>query len=156
MKNTGISFEIPNNYGSYLSDILEPLSYSDYQWLIDDDEIHLMRNNEFTNEFLFNESRILSGKELYNVSKSNTYYMVFVTLRAFYKNVAIERVLNYSEFLKSDCKIIIGVYDCSEVMIWSKDTELIVRIYDYTLSKGFKKVEYISEEELIAGKYHIE
>ncbi|URZ06114.1 DUF2691 family protein [Clostridium felsineum] len=155
MKNMGISFEIPNNYGSYLSDILEPLGYSDYKWLIDDDEIHLMYNNEFTDEFLFNDS-ILSGEELYSISKNNTYYMVFATLRAFYKESTVKKVLSYNEFLKSDCKIIIGIYDCSEVILLSKDTELIARMYDYTLYKGFKKVEYISEEELIAGKYHID
>jgi hypothetical protein len=103
MRNMGVMFEIPNEYGNYLFDILEPLPINCYQWLIDNDEIHLLDDNKFTNEFLFNEDRIISGKELYRSSKDNTYYMIFVNLRAFFKDGTIKTVSKYKEFLESDC-----------------------------------------------------
>lgn len=156
MKNMGVSFKIPNEYGNYLSNILESLPFSDYQWLIDNDEIHLLHDGKFTNEFLFNEDRILPGEKLYNTSKYNTYYMVFITLRAFSKDGIIKSVLTYKEFLESDCRIILAVDDCSNIMFWCKDSQLISQMHSYALSKGYECVKYISEEELIEGKYYID
>ncbi|PTR88695.1 DUF2691 family protein [Bacillus anthracis] len=135
MKNMGVTFEIPNEYGNYLSDILEPLP---------------------TNEFLFDEDRILSGEKLYESSKNNTYYMIFVTLRGFFKEGIIKAVSKYNEFLESDCKIILAVYDCSYVVFWCKDSQLISNMYMQAISKGYENVKYISEEDLIAHKYYIE
>lgn len=157
MKNMGVSFEIPNKYGKYLSDILEPIPFGEYQWLIDNDEIHLLENNKFTNEFLFkDEDRIISGETLYNNAKSNTYYMVFVTLRAFFKDGTLQEVSTYREFLESDCQIILAVYDGSYVMFWCKDNQLVLNMYSYALSKGYENIKYISEKDLIEKKYLIE
>lgn len=105
MKNIGVIFEIPNEYGNYLYDILEPLPVDCYEWLIDNDEIYLLNDNEFTNEFLFDEDRILSGEKLYERSKNNTYYMIFVTLRGFFKEGIIKAVSKYNEFWKVIVKL---------------------------------------------------
>jgi len=157
MKNMGVRFEIPNEYGNYLSDILQPLPINCYQWLVDNDEIHLLNDNEFTNGFLFgDDDRILSGERLFESSKNNTYYMVFLTLRAFLKDGIIKEVSKYEEFLESDCQIILAVYDCSYVMFWCKDSQLVSDMYKYALSKSYKDVKYISEEDLMAHKYYIE
>ncbi|WP_069997333.1 DUF2691 family protein [Cellulosilyticum sp. I15G10I2] len=106
MNNMGVCFEIPNSYGSYLSEILEHIPFEEFQWLINSDEIHLLDNNEFTNEFLVKEEdRILPGDRLYNTAKSNAYYMVFVTLRAFLKVIIavtfVQAVLQIKEAYKS-------------------------------------------------------
>jgi hypothetical protein len=76
MKDVGVIFEISNEYGSYLSEILEPLPVNLYDWVIDNDEIHLVDNDEFSNEFLFNENGVISGEKLYETSKNNIYYEV--------------------------------------------------------------------------------
>jgi hypothetical protein len=157
MKNMGVVFEIPNKYGKYLSDILEPLPFSEYHWLIDNDEIHLLENNEFTNEFLFKEEhRIISGEGLYNTAKTNNYYLVFVTLKAFYKNGIVQPVSSYREFLDSDCQVALAVYDCSYVMFWCKNNKLVLNMYNYAQSKGYKNIKYISEKDLIEKKYIID
>jgi len=149
MNDMGLSFKIPNEYGNYLSDILEPLP-------IDNDEIHLLKDNEFTNEFLFNKDGILSGEKLYDTSKYNTYYMVFVTVRAFCKDGIIESVSKYKDFFESDCKIILAVYDCSYVIFWCKDNQLVSNMYSYALSKKYENIKYISGKDLIENKYYIE
>ncbi|WP_238907051.1 MULTISPECIES: DUF2691 family protein [unclassified Clostridium] len=156
MKDVGVIFEIPNEYGKYLSEILEPLPVSLYDWVIDNDEIHLVDNDEFSNKFLFNENVMISGEKLYETSKTNTYYMVFVTLKGFFKDGHIKDISNYEEFLKSDCQIILGVYDCSQVMFWCKDSNLISNMYVYVQSKGYENVGYINEKEVNEGKYRIE
>ena len=157
MKNMGVSFKIPNEYGKYLSDILEPISFGEYQWLIDNDEIHILDNNEFTNEFLFKkEDRIIQSERLYNIAKINTYYLVFITLRAFFKDGTVQSVRTYKEFLDSDCQIALAVYDCSYVMFWCKSNQMVPKMYNYALSKGYEDVEYIYENDLLKEKYYIE
>ncbi|WP_312648952.1 DUF2691 family protein [Aminipila sp.] len=150
MENKGVSFQIPNEYGNYLSYLLEPLPYSDYQWLIDYNEIHLLHGNELIDKPLFNDN-LLTGNELYNIAKDNRYYMIFVTLMAFNKGENIQRISNYKEFIESDCKIFLTVYDCSGVIFLSKDVQLISMMYSYAQSKGYEDVNYISEKELIEG-----
>ncbi len=114
-----------------------------------------MDDNKFTNEFLFNEDRIISGEELYKSSKDNTYYMIFIILWAFFKDVTIKTVSKYKEFLESHCQIALAVCDCSYVMFWCKDSQLVSDMYMYALSKGYENVKYISEEGLIAKKCYI-
>lgn len=157
MENAGVSFQIPNEYGKYLSYILEPIPVDQYQWSIDNDEIHLLENNEIINEFLFKDKdRIIQGETLYNTAKNNTYYLVFATLMAFFKDENIKTVRTYEDFLKSNCQIALAVYDCSYVMFWCKNNQLVSDMYSYALSKGYKAVEYISEDDLFKEKYYIE
>jgi len=155
MKYVGVIFEIPNEYGNYLSETLEPLPVSLYDWVIDNDEVHLVDNGEFSNKFLFNENGMISGEKLYETSKNNTYYMVFVTLKGFLKGGHIKDISNYEEFLESDCQIILGVYDCSQVMFWCKNSSLISTMYVYAQSKGYENIKYINEKEVIEGKYRM-
>ncbi|MBB6624147.1 DUF2691 family protein [Clostridium gasigenes] len=157
MKSMGVSFKIPNKYGKYLSDILEPIKFGEYQWLIDNDEIHILDNNEFTNEFLFKEEdKIIQSERLYNIAKINTYYLVFITLRAFFKDGTVQSIRTYKEFLDSDCQIALAVYDCSYVMFWCKSNQTVTKMYSYALSKGYEDVEYISENDLLKEKYSIQ
>lgn len=155
MKNMGVKFEIPNEYGNHLYDILKPLPVEYYQWLIDGDEIHLLKNNKFTDEPLFNDNRIISGEKLYETSRNNNYYMIFLTLRAFLKDGDVKDIWKYKDFLESDCQIILSVYDCSYVMLWFKDIKLAVKMYEYADSKGYENVKYINEKDLEEGKYYI-
>ncbi|WP_238885227.1 DUF2691 family protein [Clostridium sp. YIM B02551] len=155
MGSHGITFEIPNAHGSYLADILMGMPFSNFKWLIDNDEIHMIEDNEFTGEFLYNEE-IISGDKLFDIAANNTYYMIFVTLRAFLNESDVQSVSTYREFLESSCEIAFGVYDCSEVIFWSKGEQLVSKMYNYCLSKGYNKVKYISEDDLIKGIYHIE
>ena len=82
--------------------------------------------------------------------------MIFVTLRDFCKEGTIKPVSKYKEFLERDCQIIIVVYDCSYVTLWIKDMQLVSYMYSYAQSKGYERVRYISEEDLIEGKCYIE
>ncbi len=156
MKNKGISFEIPNKYGTYLSEILEPLPYAEFQWSIDDDEIYKIKDGEFLSEGLFKDMcNVLSGNELYEIASSCSQYLIFITLRAFNKYGKIVTVNNYQNFLESDCQIILGVYDCSYVMLWCKDSRLVSMLFHYFQEKGFDNLKYITEDELIEGKYRL-
>lgn len=40
----GVSFEIPNHSGCVLSDVLKPIRISDYDWLLDGCEWHIVQH----------------------------------------------------------------------------------------------------------------
>lgn len=154
MKIIGLNFKIPNEYGNLLCDLLKPLPYNEYQWLINNDEIHLLNDNEFINQFLFNEN-LLTGVELYDLSKNNRYYMIFVTLMAFCNKESITPITNYKEFMDSDCQIFLTVNDCDDVIFLCKDNQLIFKMKNFAQSQNYEEIEYITEMELIEGAYRL-
>jgi len=156
MNYVGLSFEIPNKYGTYLSEILDPLPYTEFLWLIDDDEIYKIVDGKLHEGLFQNTNNILSGNELYEIANSCSQYMIFITLRAFNINGNIVPVTNYQEFMESDCQLILGVSDCSYVMLWCKDNSLISMMFNDVQEKGFHNLQYITEDELIEGKYRID
>lgn len=157
MKNNAISFKIKNQYGRYLYDVIEPLADTKYKWFVENDDVHLIEDNEFMGRFLFSEKdTIINIESLYSIAKNNTYYLVSLTLRAFSNDGIYKNFKTYKEFLDSDCKIAIGIYDCIFVMFWCKDEELLSKVYRHALTKNFQEVKYISGEDLIKEKYCIE
>jgi hypothetical protein len=146
---------IPNAYGKYLADILEPIPYTEYDWLIGWDEVHLVEDNEMSGGFLFEEERVIDGQRLYDKAISHRYYLVFLTLSAFSKSGDIGKIENYKGFIESDCEILITLYDCSYVFIWCKDNSTLSRIHDSAISNGFEDIKYICEDDLIAEKYRL-
>lgn len=42
----GISFEIPNEYGKWLSDILKPIDFMNYNWLVGGGEEYKSQDND--------------------------------------------------------------------------------------------------------------
>lgn len=156
MSNHGVKFEIPNQYGSFLADILEMIPFAEYKWLIDDDEIHLVENSELADRSLFsNEERIMLGEPLFRRANSSTYYMIFVTLKGFFPDDSVQPIRTYREFLESECQIVLVVSDCSYVFLWCKDTQLITHAHDYAISKGYEGILYADEDDLIAEKYRL-
>lgn len=155
MRNVGVEFEIPNESGNYLSDILQPLPINLYQWLVDNDDIHVFSGNEISS--LFNDDdRIFSGERLYERLKNATYLMVFITLRAFPKDGIIQKISLYEDFLASDCQIVLTVFDCAYVMLWCKDSQLVLEMYKHAALKNYKNVKIISEDEIITHKYSLQ
>ena len=123
MSNVGVLFEIPNEYGNYLADLLEPIQFTLYQWEVYYDEIHLIEDNKFTDDSLFNEeAKIMDGQQLYDIAKKNTYYLIFATLIAYVGDENTKFIRYYQDFLDSNCEVVIGISDCSYVMYWTKDS----------------------------------
>lgn len=157
MKRVGVRFEIPNEYGKFLADILEGIPNNQFIWFVDSDEIYKITNNEFTGDSLFGEEeRIINGEKLVDTASNNVYYLIFLTLRAFIDGGSVERVSKYEQFLSSDCQMILAIYDSSYVMFWCKNDQLVLDIYNNALLKEYENIKYISEDDLLQGKYYIE
>jgi len=72
----GISFEIPNEYGRFLEDILKPFKVEDYDWWIGGEESYIILDGKL--DALFSGLiECMEGETLRNVIKNNDYYLIF-------------------------------------------------------------------------------
>lgn len=79
----GITFNIPNEFGRFAADILQPFPISSYTWFIGDGEAYI-EFKEGTDTDLFPQNqRIIQGQELRQRLEGNPYYMIFAELKAF-------------------------------------------------------------------------
>lgn len=148
----GVRFQIPNEHGRYIADILEPVDCSNYKWKVESStEIWKVANGKLGDELLSND--IIDGKEFLKLITNNRYYLIFATLKAFPQNVLIVETPKYKEFLSSNCDIAFIVADCSYVCLFCKSTILIRQLYTNAKAKGFKDVEYINENDNVERMY---
>jgi len=139
----GISFEIPNNHGKFLREILSPIDIASFNWSIDG-ESYLVKNGELKEPLLPDE--VMDGSALAERVENNLYYSIFADLKAFPKDKKIKEIDTYDEFLKSNCQLVLLLVDCSFVTIYSKDSCSLELLYKHAKSLGFDGLEYVTEE----------
>jgi len=130
----GISFEIPNNYGSYIKDIFKGLKLEDYYWNIFDSEVlNLQGKNLFLNN-------IYNSNTLSHFNNEN-YYLIFTNFQGYkYKN-SYDNIKSYSEFLKSDCEIIVVIVDSIYVDIFAKSSKILNTIRKNAFDNGYMNIK---------------
>ncbi|WP_313237310.1 DUF2691 family protein [Sporosarcina ureae] len=141
----GVSFEIPNEYGKQLFDILKEVDVSRWGWQIGDGEAYIIENDTLGKD-LFGTITHLTGKELMNLISINEYYLIFADLKA-YLNVESEcKIESYEDFLKSDCQFVLLIVDSSYVTIYSKNKSTIQSLYNQAVAAKYKEIEYITDD----------
>lgn len=140
----GISFELPNEYGTFLGDVLKPIDIATYRWKIGSGESYKIKNNELDND-LFPDNKVLEGIAFKRLIENNRYYLIFVELQAHPKGRIVE-INNYDEFLRSDCELVLLVVDSCYVSIYCRDKSKLEFLYKNVQNCGFKNVEYITNE----------
>lgn len=146
MRKRGLTFKIPNEYGALIADIVEPVKCDNYNWHIDNDEIHLVIEDALTDNWLFNET-VVKGKDFSRAITSNIYYTIFAELKAFPKNQPITIVSGYKDFINSDCQVIVLIYDCIYVDVYCKNETVIEKLFSNAENKGYKDIEYIDDND---------
>ncbi|WP_165452399.1 DUF2691 family protein [Paenibacillus thalictri] len=94
----GISFEIPNEYGQWLINILKPIDCKKYNWLIGSGEEYRLRDNDLIPLFPQGD-RILKGEELLRfIDTAESQYIIFVDLKAFPEGASVLEIDKYDDF----------------------------------------------------------
>lgn len=141
----GISFEIPNEYGCLLGDALQPIDVKIYNWKIGDGESYKFLNGRLEEALFPEDQPILEGSELENLIEANEYYVIFANLQAFPKG-NISNIETYEGFTESDCELAVLIVDCIYATIYCKNQDTIELLHRNALVKGFKDIEYITDE----------
>jgi len=141
----GISFELPNDYGSFLKDILQPINVQAFNWHIDNVEAFASRNGSHMNELFPLNREQLTGSELKEVIETEQAYVIFAELRAFQGPVT-SYPETYEEFAESDCQLVLLIVDTIYTTIYCKDQQMLHALYENARSFGFHDLEYLNEQ----------
>jgi Protein of unknown function (DUF2691) len=141
----GISFEIPNEYGRFLGDILLPFDTSQYNWYVGGEESYLIKDNNMENLFP-GQIQCMDGKTLKDIIENNEYYLIFQDLKAYPKEKSFINISTYEEFLSSDCQLVLLVIDSSYITIYCKDKEILEELYLNARSQRYINLEYVTDK----------
>jgi hypothetical protein len=149
----GVKLYLPNEYGKFISEVLEPIDCNSYTWNLGWNEIYGIKDDKFTSEDLFKES-IIDGKEFSDLINNNTYYTIFLEAMAFPRNKTITKINSYEDFLDSECAVVVLVADTVYADIYCKDQSLSVEISENAKEKGYENIRFIDENDSRTG-FHI-
>ena len=136
----GIRFEIPNEPGKYLFDILKDIDVVNYEWHVKDDEVYYDDNYKD----LFDNTKI-TGKEIYKKISTENYYIINIQLIGYKENNDCEQIQIYDDFKNSKCEIMLCIYDSVYSEIYLKDKVLLEKIYKSLDEKKLNPI-YITEK----------
>lgn len=93
---------------------------------------------------LFFEKDYYNGKSFLKhiISK---HFIVFLKLQAYFENGIFFDIHTYEDFKRSDCQLLLLIYDCKSVDIYAKDQIIIKDIYENALINNYTEVEYITD-----------
>lgn len=142
--NRGIQFEIPNERGHHLQQILAIIPIEHYYWRSGGEESYVVENGELAT-LLFEGDTPFTGKEL-REKVTQQHYLIFVNLKAFPARESAREIETYEQFLASDCVFIVLVIDSGHVAIFAKDQALLQQLHVHVEASQYKMLEFITEE----------
>ncbi|MCZ8517462.1 DUF2691 family protein [Paenibacillus filicis] len=104
----GISFVIPNEYGSFLGEILEPFDITAFNWYIGGEESYYVDDGTLGEPLFPGEINGMDGVLLKGILENNKYYVIFANLKAYPKEKNVIDIQKYEGLLNSDCQLVSG------------------------------------------------
>lgn len=138
----GISFQIPQEVAPLLYEMLGDSLSLKYTWHCDLNQSEVLNESQENNFF---DAETYAGAIFQHKIQEN-HYLVFLKLEAYPQHKEV-KIQSYKDFLDSDCQIVLLVYDCEYVEIYSKSSLEIKELYENAKKASFTNVQYILEEE---------
>lgn len=147
----GLLFEIKNEYGKQLSDILTDIVNPSWYWSIGPGESYkpggLYKNDKDPKmlEELF-PSNAMEGEAFLKLISTGEYYLIFADLKAFPTNESVVKINSYEDFLKSSCQLALLVIDSVYVSIVLKEQQMIDKILERAEGIGYTNIKFLTDE----------
>ncbi|MGG3518626.1 DUF2691 family protein [Bacillus pseudomycoides] len=143
----GISFQIPNKFGSFLGDVLKPIDISTFSWRVIPVESYLVVNNELDidKDLFETDTKIMEGADLKKLLENNVYCIISADLQAYPKG-KVSEIETYEEFVESECELVLFVVDSCYTVIYCKDKEKLELLYKNAEVFGFENIQFITDE----------
>lgn len=129
----GIIFK--GDIAEFFSSLSELMDVSIYDWYVDDIEL---------NYFDFRSGKF-SGAE-FNNALNDFSGLSFVRLRRYPIKSVIKQIDTYDDYLESKCDFLVLLYDGGLFEIYSKEENLIHKIFEWCLVKCFDHIKYIDDD----------
>lgn len=140
----GVFIKIIKRIDRILVELLNGINIGQYKWynVKNQKEAWCLENGE-KDEFL--KDIYYHGKDFEKIINRD-HYLIFLKLEVFGENVKKVNIHTYEEFQNSDCQILILIYDCNYIELFSKEKDIIQSIYANLKEKDFAEVEYITDK----------
>lgn len=142
----GITFNIPNAYGSYLGDILRPFDVAAFHWYNGAEESYLVDKGTLGKPLFPEQTFSMDGFLLKEIIENHRYYVISADLKAFPQDSEVINIQSYEEYVNSDCKLVLLVVDSVYVTIYCKDQEKLKELYLHACSLGYSNIEYTTDK----------
>ena len=117
----GVSFKIPNQYGKYLKDILNLVEQKELEkCLIVQSEVYDKKMRNLLHCGIYHFTDLLEKVEESYINYLNLQIWGEIPLKQ------LKEVSNYQDFITSACIIVILIYDCEFVEIYSKNPDVLL------------------------------
>ncbi|MBT3318239.1 MAG: DUF2691 family protein [Clostridia bacterium] len=136
----GLEFQIPNEYANALSYILKDIDFDMYSWHISEDEIFSYKKGK---EML--KKTVYDGNNFKKQFKNKRYLPHFINLQAYQLGGARESIENYEDYVKSNCEIILLIWDSFYVNLYAKNHD-IIELVKKNVEQNAENLEYITDE----------
>lgn len=129
----GIEFYFETFYEKIIYDLLKNVDFKDFYWNVCEQEIYY-ENDEDKElpQFMKNEEL---EKE---INGDSNYYVFFLNIRGYKKNIDLKQIESYRDFLESNCDLILLFVDNSYVEIYSKSDVILKQIIKNCEDKNIK------------------
>ena len=141
-----IKCEFPNDYGFFLSPVMDILKNETWTWSIEVSEVYRIVDGNVVNVFESNES--ILNEQFIQTLADHPHYLVFAEWKAFPDVESIRPITNFQEFISSDCQFIVLVVDTSFVTLITKDDGLLANIHKALQNNGVSEIQILNETEI--------
>ncbi|MDT0122481.1 DUF2691 family protein [Paenibacillus sp. RRE4] len=151
----GIQFQIPNEYGSFLGEILKPIKIADYDWFVGGEESYLVVENNLGDSLFPDRVIGMAGEELQKMIDENNYYLIFANLKAYPRGATIIDIETYEDYAESECRLALLVIDSSYVAVYIKDAEIREEMLEHIKRIGYEALDYITDDNDVRTKLSV-
>jgi len=130
----GLEFIIKNEYNDWIYQILRNLSFENYIWKIDEDDVY------YNNDFLFDKD-FYNNDEFFRIIKGKNYYTVFCNIQLYSDIKDCITIDVPTDFINSKCELILLITDNIFVEVYSKNEDNLNMIKDNLKLIGIKNVK---------------
>ncbi|MBV6716102.1 DUF2691 family protein [Paenibacillus chitinolyticus] len=142
----GISFLLPDPYGTPLADLLSPVELTAYNWLVDGVESYVLEEDGLGPPLFQNPDEMTDGGRFKERIGTGRHYLIFVDIKAFPAGSTVQEVTNYEQFKACSCELALIIVDSVYTALYCKDQELLARLETNAVERGYENVVSITDD----------
>lgn len=153
-KVEGVVFHIRNENGKQLYDILKGIVDPSWSWSIVPQESYFSSGISLYDfrSLLFSESETMMDGQTFmkHISKED-YYLIFADMKAFPALETVVSINNEEDFMNSSCKLGLIVVDSVQVIVYSREKQMILDISERAESLGYNDIRLLHNKDTVSA-----
>ena len=146
----GVSFKLSTS-DKALWQIFKSIDVTKYNWYNIDNQNEVWLNYQGG---VWLNKEYYRGEEFLNKIVDD-HFIIFLKLQAYLENDNFFDIQTYEEFQKSDCQLLLLIYDCVYVEVYAKDQSILKSVYENASRNDYSDLEYITKTNMKRSNMNI-